>query len=158
LSSDETLKADPTPYPGVNAVMGVLLEGVQEVLRPRLLGLYLSGSLASGDFCPPRSDVDFVVVTDAVLPDEMLPALKSMHARLTASGLKWADKLEGVYIPRRALRRYDPALAWHPALRVDGSFDVDGFGSDWIIQLYTLREQGIALMVTVQMVYELIQH
>jgi hypothetical protein len=139
------MNADPTPYPDVNAVLRVLLAGVQEVLGPRLVGLYLSGSLASGDFSPQRSDVDFVVVTDGALPGDMLPALKAMHARITASGLKWATKLEGMYIPQRALRRYDPAQAWHPAMRVDGSFDVDGLGNDWIIQLYTLREQGIAL-------------
>lgn len=139
------MDADFTPYPDVNAALRLLLAGVREVLGPRLVGLYLSGSLASGGFEPLRSDVDFVAVTDDALPDEMLPALKAMHARVTASGLPWAAKLEGVYIPQRALRRYDPAQAWHPALRVDGSFDVDGLGSDWIIQLYTLREQGIAL-------------
>ncbi len=139
-------KTDPTPYPDVNAVLRVLLAGVQEVLGPRLVGLYVSGSLASGDFCPPRSDVDFVAVTDGVLPGDVLPALEAMHARITASGLKWAAKLEGPYVPRRALRRYEPDQAWDPSLRVDGSFGVDGHGSDWVIQLYTLREQGVVLV------------
>ncbi len=139
------MNADSTPYPDVNTVLRVLLAGAREVLGPRLVGLYVSGSLASGDFWPPRSDVDFVGVTDGVLPDEALPALKAMHARITASGMNWAAKLEGMYIPQRALRRYDLAQGWYPALRVDGSFDADGLGSDWIIQLWTLREQGIAL-------------
>jgi hypothetical protein len=60
--------------------------------------------------------------------------------------LKWAAKLEGSYIPLSALRCYDPAHAVHPALRVDGSFDLDFHASDWIIQSYTLREQGIVLV------------
>jgi hypothetical protein len=75
----------------------------------------------------------------------MLPALEAMHARITANGLKWATKLEGSYIPQQALRRYDPTHAQHPALRVDGSFGADGYGSDWVIQCHVVREQGIVV-------------
>jgi hypothetical protein len=53
--------------------------------------------------------------------------------------------MEGSYIPQPMLRRYDPAHADHPALRVDGSFDVDHHSSDWIIQRHVIRERGIAL-------------
>lgn len=135
----------PTPYPSVNAVLHVLLSSVQAVLGDRFVGMYLSGSLASGDFSPQRSDIDFVVVTAGELPDELLPALEAMHARITASGSKWATKLEGSYIPQHALRRYDPTCAQHPVIRVDGSFGLDHHGSDWIIQRHTLRERGIAM-------------
>ncbi|NOZ29825.1 MAG: DUF4111 domain-containing protein [Chloroflexi bacterium] len=137
--------ADLTSYPDVDLVLRALLAGVREVLGERFVGLYVHGSLAIGDFDPLRSDVDFVVVTDGELPDEMLPALEAMHARLAASGMRWAKKLEGSYIPRDALRRYDPARARHPALRVDGSFGVDGHGSDWVIQRHILRERGIVV-------------
>jgi hypothetical protein len=134
-----------TPYPDVNAVLHDLLSGVQAVLGDRFVGMYVQGSLASGDFDPQRSDVDFVVVTADELPDEVLSALKAMHAHLTAAGGKWATRLEGSYIPRRALRRYNPACTRHPALRVDGSFDVDEHGSDWVIQRHVIREHGITL-------------
>jgi len=58
----------PTPYPDVNAVLHVLLSGVQTVLGNHFIGMYPSGSLASGDFAPQRSDIDFVVVTADELP------------------------------------------------------------------------------------------
>jgi hypothetical protein len=135
----------PTPYPDVNVVLHVLLSSMQTVLGNHFIGLYVHGSLASGDFDPQRSDIDFVVVTADELPDEMLPALEAMHARIAASGLKRATKLEGSYIPQHALRRHDPARAQHPALRVDGSFGVDQHGSDWVIQCHTIREQGIVM-------------
>lgn len=140
-----TYIAFPTPYADVNAVLHALLSDVQSVLGDYFVGMYIHGSLASGDFAPQRSDIDFIVVTADELPDEMLPALEAMHARITASGLTWATKLEGSYIPKRALRRYDPAHAMHPALRVDGSFDIDGHGSDWVIQRHAIREQGIVV-------------
>jgi hypothetical protein len=107
--------------------------------------VYLHGSLASGDFNPRRSDVDFVVVTRIEMGGESLPELAAMHARITASRLKWSKRLEGSYISLRALRRYDPANALHPSLRVDGNFGLDFHARDWIIQSYTLREQGIPL-------------
>ncbi len=135
----------PTPDPEINALLRGLLSGVQAVLGPQLVGMVLFGSLAGGDFVPQRSDIDFLVVTAERLVDEQLTALAAMHARITASGLPWAAKLEGSYIPSQALRRYDPADAWHPALRVDGTFAVDGHGSDWIIQRHVIREQGIML-------------
>lgn len=45
-------------------------------------GLYLTGSVALGDFHPPRSDIDAVVVLDAPLEDPA--ALEAVHARLPA--------------------------------------------------------------------------
>jgi len=145
LPDSPAVPTHPTPYPDVNAVLHLLLSSVQAVLGNRFVGLYLHGSLASGDFDPHRSDIDFVVVTADELPDDMLPALEAMHVRIAASDLRWASKLEGSYIPQRAFRRYDPTHALHPALRVDGSFAVDQHGSDWIIQRHAIREEGVAL-------------
>ena len=98
----------PTPYPDVNAMLDALLENVQDILGDYFVGLYLYGSLASGDFDPLRSDIDFVVVTTDPLPEELISALEEMHRRLWVSDLKWAAKLEGTYIPQNDLRRYDP--------------------------------------------------
>jgi hypothetical protein len=134
----------PTPYPDINAVLHVLLSDVQTVLGNQFVGMYLYGSLASGDFAPQRSDIDFVVVTDGKLADETLPALAAMHARIAASGLKWAAKLEGSYIPQHVLRRHDPTAAPCPYIN-EGNFRVGRLGGDWIIQRHTLREQGIVL-------------
>ena len=136
----------PTPYPDINVVLHVLLSGVQTILGNHFIGMYVHGSLASGDFDPQRSgDIDFVVVTADELPDEMLPALEAMHARITASGLKWATRLEGDYIPQPALRRYDPFHARYPHLGVDGHFDVEQHDSDGVIQRYTIREHGVVV-------------
>ena len=131
--------------PEIRAVLQRLLVEVQALLGDYFTGLYLHGSLASEDFNPRRSDIDFLVVTTGDLPVELLPQLGIMHTRLAASGLPWADKLEGSYIPQTALRRYDPTNAQHPALRVDGSFAIDRHGHDWVIQRQILRQQGIIL-------------
>jgi len=137
--------AQITPYPSVNALIRELLAGVQFVLGDHFYGLYLGGSLASGDFDLQRSDIDFVVVTTGELPAEMLPALAVMHAALTSSRLDMTLRLEGAYVPMAALRRYDPALACHPSLAVGGAFCMDHQGSDGIIQRYILWEHALAV-------------
>ncbi|MEX2208836.1 MAG: aminoglycoside adenylyltransferase domain-containing protein [Myxococcota bacterium] len=106
--------------------------------------MYLYGSLATGDFSPATSDVDFVVVTDREVSDAEVAALGAMHARLAASG-GLAASLEGSYIPRDALRRWDPATARHPHLAHDRPFQVEEHGPDWVIQRHVLREHGVVV-------------
>ncbi len=126
-------------------MLQLLLAEAQAVLGPDFVGLYLYGSLSSGDFNPRSSDIDFLVVTARELPAERVQVLKEMHARIADTGLKWAKKLEGSYIPRANLRRYDPAHAMHPSIGVDWEFGVYPHGRDWIIQRHILRRQGVSL-------------
>jgi hypothetical protein len=141
-----SIENKPTRYPEINCLMQRLLADVQRVLGEQFIGLYLHGSLTGADFNPDRSDIDFLVVTDGKIEGDVLPLLANMHAEISDSALKWAEKLEGSYLPLEALRRYDPANAVHPALNsFDGSFGLDGHGPDWVIQMYVLREQGITL-------------
>lgn len=121
-----------------------LLAEARAILGDVLVGLYLYGSLAAGDFDPGSSDIDFVVVTAGELPDVMIQALEAMHARLAAGGLPWAKKLEGSYIPIQQLPRYDPAYQRFPSVN-EGRFFVSGHGSDWVIQRYTLRGHPVVL-------------
>jgi hypothetical protein len=136
--------AHPTPYLEINAVLQALLSGVQGVLGDCFVGLYLYGSLVGGDFCSQRSDIDFVVATAGELPNEVVAALEAMHARIANSGLKWAAKLEGAYVPLDTLRRHDPSGPPCPCIN-EGRFYLAALGSDWVIQRYTLREQGVVV-------------
>ncbi|HLN61958.1 MAG TPA: aminoglycoside adenylyltransferase domain-containing protein [Symbiobacteriaceae bacterium] len=135
----------PTPYAEENALAGAILTGARAALGDQFVGLYLHGSVATGDFDPGRSDIDFLVVTRTDLPDGAVAALNEMHARIAASDLTWTSNYEGSYIPMGALRRYDPAHSIHPVIRCDGSFGLDEHRSEWVIQRHILRERGIAV-------------
>ena len=136
----------PTPYAEVNALLGELLEGAREVLGAQLVGAYLFGSLACGDF-DRDSDVDVLVVTEGELTDETFTALRAMHARLAAADSHWATQLEVSYIPRDALRRHDPVRAVHPHIdRGKGEeLRLRRHDEDWVVQRHTLRERGVTL-------------
>ncbi len=134
---------NPTPYDEVNALLLLLLTRVQAILREKLVGCYLYGSLSLGDFDPESSDIDFLIVTTENLTGNVLEELRSMHADIAASGLPYARRLEGSYIQRVALRRYDPRNASHPTLGIDWDFHVGQHGSNWIIERYIVREHGV---------------
>jgi hypothetical protein len=139
----------PTPYPDVNRVLFLLKQLASALLDENFLGMYLYGSLASGDFDPLRSDIDFVIVTQGVLPGEAFPMLQGMHQRLYARaqsdpGLHWAVKLEGAYVPADLLRRHQENAPACPTLN-EGQFYLAPLGGDWIIQRHVLRTLGVVV-------------
>jgi predicted nucleotidyltransferase len=137
----------PTPYTGVNAVLEELVGGVRAILRERLLGMYLYGSLALGDFDPDSSDVDFLAVTDDDLPPDSVAALVALHERIFALDVPWAKELEGSYVPRAALRRFERANARHPHIdRGEAELTVQQHEVDSVFQRYVLREHGVTLL------------
>ena len=64
----------PTKYPEVNSVVDDMFVRVKGVLGNDVVGMYLCGSLALGDFMPNRSDVDMVIVTADEISDETFAA------------------------------------------------------------------------------------
>ena len=126
--------------------MQVLLEDVQAVLGSQFVGMYLEGSLASGDF-DHASDIDFVVVTRQEVSPKAFTALHAMHERFNQMDARLAVELEGSYLSRGALRRYDPACNVHPNIeRGKGErLKLVEHGEAWVIHRHILWKRGITL-------------
>src|SRR5215208_6057450 len=138
---------DPTPYPEVNAILQELLEGIQGVLGEHLIGMYLEGSLANGDF-DQDSDIDFVVVTDVDVTEDLFSILQSMHDQIATIDSPWAIQLEGSYLSRQALRRYDPTNDIHPNIERGFGERLKRVGHQevWNVHRHILRERGITII------------
>ena len=135
-----------THHPEVNRLIQNLLQKVQSILNDQFVGMYLFGSLTSGDF-DQDSDIDVVVVMVDEISDDIFSALQAMHERIYAGNSPWAIQLEVSYIPQRALRRHDPANALHPHIdRGSETFFMMQHDESWIVQRYALRERGITLV------------
>jgi hypothetical protein len=96
------MEARPTPYPELNQVLGELVSRMQRILGDELVGAYLQGSFAVGDF-DQHSDVDYVVVVEDALTSDQVEALQVMHGQVYALNSEWAKHLEGSYFPREIL-------------------------------------------------------
>jgi hypothetical protein len=135
----------PTPDPEVNAVLHAFTAQAQAILGAQFVGLYLSGSLAVGDFDPRSSDIDFVVVTDGALPADRVAVLAAMHARFAAGESPWAEQIEAVYIPRDALRDGAPPDARYPVIEKGETLALAPLEDGWPVQRFTLREHGVTV-------------
>jgi predicted nucleotidyltransferase len=135
------------PHPEISELLDALTEGVRGILGDQLVGVYLFGSSTSRAF-DRESDVDVVVVTNRRIPDDVFVSLQAMHARIAAIDSRYATQLEVSYIPRRAIRRYDPTDVLHPRLArgKNEMLHMMSHGSDWVAQRYLIRERGVALL------------
>ena len=107
------------------------------MLGDELVGAYLHGSKALGDFNPRRSDIDFLVTTEHELDAETVERLAALHLRL-------GDLLDGSYLPRDVFRRFDPARVMHPHIESRGGrLLVDHHGGETVIYRYVLRKCGV---------------
>lgn len=70
------------------------------------MGVTLSGSLAAGDFCPARSDLDLLVILSGE-PDEpdeaTLAALRQVHDDFVVAFPTWRDRVEAEYLTPAAV-------------------------------------------------------
>jgi hypothetical protein len=128
-----------------DALLDRLRRDVGGVLGSELVGMYLHGSLALGAFDPRSSDVDVLVVTRDLLQKTKVAELGAMHARIRASGLRFAEELEASYMPAAAVRRYDPANSLHPSIGNDWPFGMEHHDRSWVINLHVVREHGVVL-------------
>ena len=74
---DDT-KIPTYPYPELREVLAIFVAEVSVRLTENLVGIYLVGSLASGDF-DLDSDVDFLVVTNAELTEANIKTLQDIR-------------------------------------------------------------------------------
>jgi hypothetical protein len=136
----------PTPFPEVNRFLQILQARMTATLGDHLVGLYLDGSLARGGF-DSASDIDFVAVTDVAVSEPMFLALQSMHDQIARLGSIFAEQVEGFYVSKDALRRYDPQYAQFPNIERGHGERLKWVeqGQYWIIHRYILREYGVVV-------------
>ena len=138
------MNSTPTPYPDLNAVLRDLTESLQTILGPHLIGVFLQGSFAGGDF-DRHSDVDYIIAIQQELSEAQVAALQSMHARIYDLDCAWAQHLEGSYFPKETLR-----LPPHPGETLwyldNGARQlVRSTHCNTLVVRWQFRQQGIAL-------------
>lgn len=143
-----TFLMEPTPYAAVNEMLGRLLTAVSDILGDQFVGLYLYGSLVTGDFSETTSDIDFLVAVREPLSDEIVAQLAEMHERLAVDESKWGDELECYYLHPAALRRFVPSSEGFPHRERGEVLKIEPLAEDTVIMRYILWHKGITLAGT----------
>lgn len=133
-----------TPFPELDRVLALLVEGARAALGPDFAGAYLQGSFAVGD-ADEHSDVDFLVATRQPVTPAQERSLRTLHAALPGLPSPWARHLEGSYPPVDELRGLTAARrSW---LYVDnGAREMEWSDhDDTAVVRWSLRERGVVL-------------
>ncbi|WP_168734891.1 aminoglycoside adenylyltransferase domain-containing protein [Deinococcus sp. KSM4-11] len=124
--------------------MARLLAEQRAILDDHLLGVYLRGSLALGDFDPHTSDVDLLCVVDQPLSDAVFDALRVMHQRLGTLDHLLAHDIELAYLPRASAWEWHP---WeqHPTLARGEALGWNEHGANWLLERWAVLQGKQAL-------------
>ena len=122
-----------------------LLAGVGSALHDNLVGIYLYGSLVTGDFDAQISDIDLVVILKLGLDDAAFASLHALHQQVVFDYPEWDNRLELAYISHEALRTFQERKSLIAIISPGEPFHQLEAGYDWLISWYMLRETGIAL-------------
>jgi hypothetical protein len=133
-----------TPFPDVNALVDLLLAEMRAVLGQELVGLYLTGSLATGDFRHDVSDVDLVAATVTELDGREFAGPQLMHEQIARSGGQWGDRIDVAYLPVATLRGGLPGCQYPDYFWGDG-LRLEEAGADLAITRHVLQRKGIAV-------------
>jgi predicted nucleotidyltransferase len=98
-----------TSDPEIASVLGSIREAIVTVAGSSLVGLYLFGSLATGDFDATVSDIDLLAVLADAPGEQLVARLHQMQADLAQANPTWDDRSKLSTSPCRAWRPAEPA-------------------------------------------------
>src|SRR3990172_7166249 len=97
---------EETLYADINRLLEGLLSRMRHILQEKLAGLYLYGSLTTGDFDPESSDIDLLAATSSDVSGTEFDALRAMHLDFARDNSGWEDRVEVAYLSVMALRTF----------------------------------------------------
>lgn len=139
----------PRPFAtddNVRAILEEATRGLRSILRGRLVGVYLYGSLVAGDFAPDISDIDLVVVMTEALDAVSFDSLHRLHQSIIERYPAWRDRLELAYISQAGLRHFRTAASTIGIISPGEPFHLIRAQDDWLISWYAVRADGVALI------------
>jgi len=137
---------DATPYPAINTFLSEWVDGLKRLLGGKLVGLYLSGSLAYGDFVPGRSDIDLQAVVQSPLTGDELRSAEQLHKDIERRTPEWASRIECSYVPLELMHELTPPATPRPWWGFGTFYAEAPAGNEWIINHYLLSKHGITLV------------
>jgi hypothetical protein len=132
--------------PGLASFLALAVSSWRSALGRNLAGVYVHGSLSTGVFNPRTSDIDVLATTRTLTDEPANERILEVHRAMQGRGDdRWADSLDAMFVPAKALKmpRVPPiaVLELHP----DEGFKVQPLGPDFMIQKRILRQHGITL-------------
>ncbi len=135
-----------TISPPVNALLDQLLPQMQAILGSRLVGVYLYGSLVTGDFDETVSDIDLLAAIATDLTDDEYAALDQVHESVASTFPLYRDRIEIQYYSRDGLKTFRSQASPIAVISPGEPFNRKTAGYEWLVNWYMVRTVGVTLL------------
>src|SRR5215207_4474835 len=135
----------PTTLPDINTLLDHIRASLQAVLGDKLVGLYLYGSLVTGDFDRDMSDIDLLAALSGDLDAPTFDALNAMHSAIIKTYPHWEGRLEIAYLSLDALQTFKTQRSKIGIISPGEPFHIIDAGIDWLMNWYLVRTKGVTL-------------
>ena len=132
-------------YPEIKLLLDELTSRQREILGEKLIGIYLYGSLVTGDFDPKISDIDLLCALSSDITEQEFEKLKMMHEDFVKIHKKWNDRIEVQYLSVEGLKTFKTQKSKMADISPGEPFHVIDAGKDWMVNWWVVQEKGLAL-------------
>ena len=151
------INTKPQSWPDCDEAIHSYITGFVDLLKDKLesnlVGVYLHGSLAMNSYFPPKSDMDFIIVTDNKLDAELAKSLNTSIAGY-AENRPTIGSIECSVITMQTARDVPDKMPyelhysefWHQRILDNAvQYGVEQFDSDLPAHLMCVKKRGICL-------------
>jgi Domain of unknown function (DUF4111)/Nucleotidyltransferase domain len=127
-------------------IVHAVRDAIADTAGGSLVGLYVYGSLATGDFEPDISDVDLIAVLTETPDEPLVERLEAMHERLARANPGWDDRIEVDYVSREGLANCRTRSTTITRISPGEPMHLLDAGRDFLLDRFPARRDGIALI------------
>lgn len=131
-----------TEYPEVDSLVNELSGGIKSVFGNELMGMYVFGSLVTGDFEPERSDVDILAIVKHDITPQQLDSLHGMHAQFVDQHPSWRERIEVDYVPIDGMRDFKTKASRIARIAPGDPLDFQTMDINWLMDWYMVLRYG----------------
>jgi len=81
-----------------------LVADLENALGQNLIGIYLYGSLATGDFVDGLSDIDLLMILKNHVDEKQLRSLTALHDEFNAKHASWSKRIDVAYLSENSFK------------------------------------------------------
>ena len=134
-----------TQFPSMDKLITELHEVIQTTLGDKLCGIYLFGSLVTGDFDPKNSDIDLLAMVETDVTEKELEQLRATHKDFVRDHPEWNDRIEVAYVGIEAMRDFKTKTARIARISPGEPLHYREMDAQWLLDWYVVQEQGLPI-------------
>lgn len=134
-----------TAHASIDELLLELRAHLRRMLGEKLIGLYLYGSLVTGDFDPAISDIDLLAAISADLTPAEFNQLQGMHHEFARAHPHWDNRIEVAYLSQMGLQTFHTQDSPIAVISPGEPFNLKRAGREWLMNWWMVREMGVTV-------------